>query len=250
MENTKNKFYSLLFILCLFLLFISLPFNLFIKDENVLLCFMAVARLIFVFLSLYFVKKDHLFLMQKQNRISKEFFWFIPFLLMCGSNFFVLFFTDSFTFQFQTKTFIFYFIFYLSVAISEECLFRYIIMNYLCLQFSSLKTILLSSLIFGGIHLVNFFNGSNIFLVLVQCVYSFALGLVLSFLYIRVKNIFLPILFHFCFNIVNDTLFSFVHSEFSDLLYYLVNVIIALILIGYGLFLWKHFKREDDVYVS
>lgn len=250
MEKAKNKRYSLLLIICIFLLLISIPFQTFIHNELLVLGLMTVSRLLFCFLCLYFVKKDQLIPLKKPKELSAEALFFLPFFLLCGSNFLTLFFSENFQFQFQISTFLSYFIYYLSVALSEELLFRFVLVNYFKNTVSPFQCVLFSSFIFGIIHCLALLNGADFFSVFIQCLYSFGLGFVFSFSYIRTQNLLLPIVLHFIFNLINDTLFSFVIGNIDLLIYYLINGIVAVVFSLYGIFLWFYFKRKDDACVT
>ena len=82
-----------------------------------------------------------------------------------------------------------YFLFFINICILapiyEELLFRGILLRRFTLRWSPQKSIIISSIIFGIIHL----NPINI-------VFAFALGCVLGYAYLKTKNIFVPMLLH------------------------------------------------------
>ena len=95
-----------------------------------------------------------------------------------------------------------------SIAFVEELVFRGIILPLVAIKCSnkfergySIVVIVISSIIFGLTHIVNIFAGGNIGLVFLQIGYSFLLGCALSFVMIKTKNIFIPTIIHFIYNL-------------------------------------------------
>ena len=82
-----------------------------------------------------------------------------------------------------------YILFFINICILapiyEELLFRGILLRRFTLRWSPQKSIIISSIIFGIIHL----NPINV-------VFAFALGCVLGYAYLKTKNIFVPMLLH------------------------------------------------------
>ena len=82
-----------------------------------------------------------------------------------------------------------YVLFFINICILapvyEELLFRGILLRRFTLRWSPQKSIIISSVIFGIIHL----NPINV-------VFAFALGCVLGYAYLKTKNIFIPMLLH------------------------------------------------------
>lgn len=82
-----------------------------------------------------------------------------------------------------------YLLFFINICILapiyEELLFRGIILRRFTLRWSPQKSIIISSVIFGIIHL----NPINV-------VFAFALGCVLGYAYFKTKNIFVPMILH------------------------------------------------------
>lgn len=97
--------------------------------------------------------------------------------------------------------------------IYEEILFRYILYNRIKKRFSVRKSIFISSLIFGIMHLQP-----------IKSIYAFILGIFLSFIYERKKNIIAPILVHISANSIALFLSEF---NINLLLLSLINLIIS-----------------------
>ncbi|WP_339262332.1 type II CAAX endopeptidase family protein [Solibacillus sp. FSL W7-1472] len=87
------------------------------------------------------------------------------------------------------SSFLVYVLFFINICILapiyEEMLFRGILLRRFTLRWSPQKSIIISSLIFGVIHL----NPINV-------VFAFALGCVLGYAYLKTKNIVIPMLLH------------------------------------------------------
>ncbi len=87
----------------------------------------------------------------------------------------------------------------------EETLFRGVLFPVLANKFEKnkkglLKTVIFSSLIFGGAHLLNIFSGANVGSTLLQACYSTLTGALFSFILIKTKNIILCALTHGLYN--------------------------------------------------
>ena len=83
---------------------------------------------------------------------------------------------------------------------AEEILYRGIIISYFMKLFKSSKGIFLilifSSLIFGLIHLPNFFLSDSFNIILFQIFYAFAFGILTGAVYLRTGNLWPPIILH------------------------------------------------------
>lgn len=131
----------------------------------------------------------------------------IPALLAMVNNFpFIGFFGGGAEFT-ADATGIALFIFYcFSVAAFEEVFFRGIAFP---LVFKSLEntrrpvfySVAASSALFAAAHLVNLFSGSSIGAVAMQTGYSFLIGALCAISLITVKNVYVPIAFHFIYDV-------------------------------------------------
>lgn len=87
----------------------------------------------------------------------------------------------------------------------EESLFRGVVFSVLASRLEKnkkglLKTIIISSLIFGGAHLLNIFSGANVGATFLQSCYSTLTGALFAFILIKTKNIMLCALTHGLYN--------------------------------------------------
>lgn len=176
----------------------------------------------------------------------------VPFLLISFSNLIATWIDGQFLgYQFDLLTFIFYTILTLLIAITEEIVFRLIIHNALY-RTSSIKRIFASAGIFALMHLLNIVNISSLGSlvdVLIQTVYTFALGLLLGILYEYSHSLTGAIILHFCFNFFNKVLFEYLGGVTSNLAYYLTAVICGIIVGVYALLITIFvFRRHDRYY--
>ena len=136
----------------------------------------------------------------------------------------------------------------LVVAVMEEILFRGFLFMFFLTLFQDKKkgcvyAILLSSIAFGAIHLVNIFSNPPV-AVLAQVGYSFLLGVVLSLVYLGSDNFVLPVLGHFLFNALNDTVPSMFSSYSMDVTYYVWSAIIGAVGLLYAIGIAIVMKRR------
>jgi membrane protease YdiL (CAAX protease family) len=87
------------------------------------------------------------------------------------------------------------------IGIREECFFRGAIQNILAQKYiDSVKGVWLSALtasaIFGLVHLINIFTGFNPSIVLMQVISATSTGLFFAAVYLRSRNLWVPILVH------------------------------------------------------
>lgn len=91
---------------------------------------------------------------------------------------------------------------FIGVGLAEEIIFRGIIQNMLydCFEKDSRKVIyisvIISSTIFGALHLSNIFSGASIQGACVQAISAFTIGLYFSAIYVRCNNIWVLVILH------------------------------------------------------
>ncbi len=245
----KKRFYSLLYLVCLVLLINSLPFSLFIESKLILFIINIIIKVISIIYILHYIKKEELNNIKKE-KIGKDSIKLLPLLLLCCSNFVVVFVQSA---SIKTDIDIFSIISGLIVSVGvgiiEELLFRGQVLEELLKHKNKFIALLYSSLIFGMVHLLNI-SLSNIPIVVAQCAYTAFLGLVLGFIYISTKNIYLPIVFHILFNFLNDILVVQLFNLKWDLTFFLVNILIGLILSAYIYFAYIFKKKEGWIHAS
>ena len=233
---------EVLIIFLLFLCLVCLPFSSWIKDPYWVLFASIMARVTFIVVSLCLLKPFGLsFSFLRETK--KESLYCLPFLLLCGGN--LLFLTTQGTFSPNTSVSLLLLqgVFALLVALSEEILFRGVIETQLLKKMSPLFGILIASLIFSLTHAVNFFSSSPL-QVLLQMGYSFILGLFCGLSYYLSGSLLLPITIHFFFNFFAQYLFEFLNHQEISPLYFILNVLVGGLLVGYGLCLFFVHERK------
>jgi membrane protease YdiL (CAAX protease family) len=90
----------------------------------------------------------------------------------------------------------------LAVAFFEELFFRVFIFNYLKeIGYKYFKLIIISSLIFGFAHFINFFNDDyQKYSVINQIVFAFGIGVLLQSIYVKFRSITICIMIHALIN--------------------------------------------------
>lgn len=243
----KKRIYSIIYLICLILLLNSIPFNLFIMDQIITFIITLSIKLFSIFYILSYIKKDNLNKI-KTNKLDKSVFKLIPLLLLCCSNFIVVLFQNS-----ELKTSINYFniitglITAVGVGIIEELLFRSQVLEEILRNKNKVSSIFYSSLIFGSVHLLNISSIASIPIVSVQVAYTFFLGIILAFIYITTKNIFIPIIFHILFNFINDILTIELFKLKWELTFFIINILIGLIIFTYVILISFINKERCDV---
>lgn len=116
----------------------------------------------------------------------------------------------------------------------EELMYRGIILNGLIKKYPEKIALFLTSLLFGIMH----FN-------LYQTINAFLVGLMIGYLYIKTKSLYLCIVIHFFNNFIALYLPSFIYDNIlTQFIYSLINLIIGFILFTCGLKIMRLKKRE------
>jgi CAAX protease family protein len=93
----------------------------------------------------------------------------------------------------------------ISVGLFEELVFRGLILFFLLEKLSKNRrgifvSIIISSALFGIMHLFNIFDGANVGATLLQVLYSFAMGIMWSIIVLKTKTIWLAVILHSLYN--------------------------------------------------
>ena len=241
----RKVYLSIAYVVCLVLLFSNLPFALVFEDKLLIFIFSLISELIALVIFFHLIKKENI----KHDFISKfnkKYLLFIPFLIICFSNFFVVLYQNSKMIPYDNyENLLYNIILCIPNVIIEELLFRYLI----CYEFnkhtSKIKSIIYSSLIFASIHLLNISSISSIPFVLVQVIYTFGLGLVLSLIYLKSNNnIIYPIILHLLFNIFNDIIVVNLFNFEWNLSFFVINGVVTILSLIYSLFIYKVGDRD------
>ena len=243
-EIDKKRCYTIAYLICIVLLINSLPFSMFIKNEIALFVINLIIKVISIFYILRYIKKEDLNKLKLDNKTSST-LKLIPLLLLCCSNFIVVLFQNS------TSNDINYFNIFtglvtsIGVAIVEELLFRSQLLEEFLRYKNKFKSILYSSLIFGLVHLLNISSLGSIPTVLVQAGYTFFLGFIVGFIYLKSRNIIFPIIFHLLFNFLNDILVIELFNLKWDVTFFIVSIVVGIISVLY-MFLVLFIERRNE----
>jgi len=150
------------------------------------------------------------------------------------------------TIEFLPIPFVLFLVECFSISFFEEIIFRGILLGIFLLQFKDsrfgvLKSIILSSLIFGLSHLFNIFSGTSMLDVLLQVLYTFLISIVWAIIYIRTNNIWIIIFLHTLFNF-----FGYVVIEFGTVqnrydIYTIMSTLVIIVLSG--MFYFNEYKK-------
>ena len=119
----------------------------------------------------------------------------------------------------------------------EELLFRGIILNSFIKKYSLIIALIFSSLIFSVAHL-NFVQGIN----------AFFLGLILGYIYLKTKSLYLCIALHFFNNILASIMPSFIFSSLGENLFYIFVNLLAGILFMYFAYKKLNLSNRETLY--
>ncbi len=130
----------------------------------------------------------------------------LPILIVCVNNFpFISIFLDKLTASSEFTLWIIHIFKCFSASVMEEFVFRAVIFTLLLDLLRENKnrvllSIIISSALFGLLHIVNLFAGEHIFYVVIQVGYSFLTGVLFSLSFIITKKMIFPIILHFIYN--------------------------------------------------
>ena len=106
-------------------------------------------------------------------------------------------------------------------------------------------SIILSSLIFGGIHIVNLFVGAGIVPVVLQLGYSFLIGAMCAVVLLVTKKIWLPILIHSVFNFAGGLIPTLGHGEIWNTPTVILTVVVSVAVAIYTVILFLKYDLSD-----
>lgn len=243
MSSAKKK-YTLIYLICFVLLFHSFPLEILIDNFIIQSILRIIIELALIFYVLYYNKKEF-FIPFKFKKISKRDIIYLPLLLLCFSNLFVIYYQRAtLNENINCINLIITIIKTFTIIFVEELLFRMIVLEELYKSKNKFQTIFLSSLIFSLVHAVKI-SPSNIIIVLVQIGYTFILGIILGFILIDSDNLIIPIIFHFLFNFINNDLVIELFDFKNDLSFYVINIIVGIIVLIYLFFVVLLERRSE-----
>lgn len=122
----------------------------------------------------------------------------------------------------------------LGVGFAEEILFRSFLMKAI-INKSATAAIIISSIVFGIIHIFNLFYGADTITTLAQVIYATALGLMFSMFFYKTNNILPCVICHSLINMTN----TFLPSDLSNEQLYIGWIIIIIPAVFYSWYLFK-----------
>ncbi len=137
-----------------------------------------------------------------------------------------------------------------SIGFFEEIIFRGIILVILLKKLSQTKngvflSIVLSSAIFGLMHLVNLFNGASISDTLLQIGYSFLVGMMWAIMFLKIGNLWLIMLLHATYNFFGQVMFYLGNVDGRYDIYTIgITTLFTVIVAGYSIMLFKQLEDK------
>ena len=158
-------------------------------------------------------------------------------------------------FSTQTINVILYAVFCFSVGFFEEaafrgCVFSVILDRQKADRWSVLKASVLSSAVFGIVHIVNLFAGASIGSVILQIGYSFLIGALCSIVLVKTANIWYCVILHSVYNFAGGVAPEFASGKIWTTPTVILTVIVAVIVTVYTVALWYNVKKEEVEYIS
>lgn len=236
--SLRYRVYSIAILSLLFIVCSSFPFALFIKDATLLFCLQNGLRIIFLIFAYFYIKKETLH-KPTFNKLDKSSFLFLPFIICCFSNLFVVLINQDKIIYINPFNLTYALISTVFVSACEEVVFRAVMLMEFSDHQTPFKAILFTSLIFGACHLLNISSVSTILPCLLQAIYTSLIGFVLGFIYLKTKNIILPFIFHMLFNMLNNDLINNMFSITWNFWFYFINIAVGVILVIYWFILFK-----------
>jgi membrane protease YdiL (CAAX protease family) len=184
-------------------------------------------------------------------------FYLFPALIIAVDNFqFASFFAGKMQpINAQVLTWVLFLLYCFSTGFFEETIFRGVIFPLLATRFEKnkkglLKTVIISSLIFGGAHLLNLFSGAGVGGTFLQACYSTLTGALFAFVLIKTKNV--------VFCAVSHGLYNFFGLLFSaeqglgagvvfDLPTTLTMLVVSLLVAGFAIFSFVKYTEDERV---
>ncbi|MDI6452983.1 CPBP family intramembrane glutamic endopeptidase [Peloplasma aerotolerans] len=197
---------------------------------------------------IYGLGHGHIF---KFKNVSKALLIMIPAFIVSINNFPIIAFLDGRAVLTEPVYRVFlFFIESLSVGFFEEIIFRGMILVYLLNKLKDekngvMKSIILSSVIFGFIHVINIFNGASVNSTMLQIGYSFLVGMMWAVLFIKTGNLWLTMLLHATFNFFGQVMFYLGtvdgrYDQFTTV----ITIIIALLAAFHTLWIFRQIKNK------
>lgn len=123
--------------------------------------------------------------------------------------------------------------FTIAVGFNEEIYFRGLILQFLTVR-GRKQAIIGSAIIFGVLHLINAFNGKNLFYLMLQMVFAFLVGFVLAEIVSITKSLWIVIIWHASHDFISMT----TEGELDTKALIILSIQVILLLV-YAIRIWK-----------
>lgn len=133
------------------------------------------------------------------------------------------------------------------VGFVEESMYRGLMLQAL-LKKGVWKAVIISSLLFSLSHFMNALTGWNLYHVLLQLTYSFALGFGWSAFALRTRTIWPLMLIHFLIDFISfiksENIIKYLQSSQPDMNDIIYSIILSTVFIIYGIVVTKSYIKE------
>ncbi|MDF2987148.1 MAG: Abortive infection protein [Eubacterium sp.] len=164
-----------------------------------------------------------------ENRSISKVWWYIPLLAIEILPIAVYGFRPEIT----PVQYIILALFTIAIGFNEEIYFRGMALKFL-MEKGTTKAILGSSVIFGVLHLINALNGKNVLYLVLQILFAFLVGFVLSEIASITKSLWIVIVWHAAHDFISNTT-----SDSLDSTALIILAVQVAILIVYAIGIWK-----------
>jgi len=182
----------------------------------------------------------------KFGNLKKSLFIIIPALIISINNFPIIAFFDGRAVLTEPVYRVFlFFMECLSIGFFEEIIFRGIILLFLLEKFSHEKygiliSIVLSSALFGFIHVFNLLGGASYGDTILQIGYSFLVGMMWAIMYLKTGNLWLTMILHASYNFFGQVMFYLgtVQGRY-DVYTVIITIMFAIMVAIYSIIIYK-----------
>lgn len=139
----------------------------------------------------------------------------------------------------------------LSIGFFEEIIFRGLILTLFLKKLPKTKqgvfqAVVLSSLVFGAVHLLNLFTGASFGNTILQIGYSFLVGMMWAVMYLKTKNIWIVMALHASYNFFGQVIFQLGNvTNRYDVYTIVITLLLSVLVTVYSLLIFRSLKIEE-----
>ena len=254
----KKRLYTFLFVSLILLMIAVEIFNMIFKNDSIEynLIYNILTRAIGAAVCIVLMSYCSLLHLFSSFGKLKDILLIIPCCLIAINNFpFISVVNNAVTLETKWYYILFFGIQCLLVGLFEETAFRGCVFVLLLEKRHKTRkdiffSIVLSSLIFGGIHIVNLLVGAGIVPVALQLGYSFLIGAMCAVVLLVTKKIWLPILIHAVFNFAGGLIPTLGHGEIWNMPTIILTVVVSVLVAVYtvALFIKLDISKVDKIF--